>query len=116
ITSGIPIVQGLEILSEQTSSRQMKTIILTMKERVAQGSYFWEALGAFPKAFPKLYVSLIRAGETSGSVDQMLKRLSRYLEDANRLRKMVKGAMMYPAIVVLVGVGVIAMMLTFVIP
>jgi type IV pilus assembly protein PilC len=116
ITSGIPIVQGLEILAEQTSTRQMKTMILTMKERVAQGSYFWESLAAFPKAFPKIYISLIRAGETSGSVDQMLKRLSRYLEDANRLRKMVKSAMMYPGIVVSVGIGVIAMMLTFVIP
>jgi type IV pilus assembly protein PilC len=94
----------------------MKTVILTMKEKVAQGSYFWESLGGFPKVFPKLYVSLIRAGETSGSIDQMLKRLSRYLEDANRLRKMVKGAMMYPIIVVSVGIGVIALMLTFVIP
>jgi type IV pilus assembly protein PilC len=94
----------------------MKQIIGSMKERVAQGSYFWESLAQFPKAFPRLYVALIRAGETSGSIDQMLKRLSRYLEDAARLRKMVKGAMMYPAIVVSVGVGVIAMMLTFVIP
>jgi len=116
ITSGIPIVQGLEILYDQTTNKNMKTIVGAMKERVAQGSYFWESLGAFPKAFPRLYVALIRAGETSGSVDQMLKRLSRYLEDADRLRKMVKGAMMYPTIVVLVGVGVIAMMLTFVIP
>src|SRR6185295_18288278 len=116
ITSGIPIVQGLEILSEQSTNRNMKSIIGTMKEKVAQGSYFWESLNAFPKAFPRIYVSLIRAGETSGSIDQMLKRLSRYLEDAARLRKMVKGAMMYPTIVVAVGVGVIAMMLTFVIP
>src|SRR5581483_752110 len=116
ITSGIPIVQGLEILFDQTANRNMKTIIGAMKERVAQGSYFWESLGQYPKAFPRLYVALVRAGETSGSIDQMLKRLSRYLEDANRLRKMVKGAMMYPTIVVSVGVGIIAMMLTFVIP
>jgi type IV pilus assembly protein PilC len=116
ITSGIPIVQGLEILYEQSTNRTMKAIVGQMKEKVAQGSYFWESIAAFPKAFPRIYVALIRAGETSGSVDQMLKRLSRYLEDANRLRKMVKGAMMYPSIVVLVGIGVIAMMLTFVIP
>src|SRR5262249_5926896 len=116
ITSGIPIVQGLEILTQQSTNRKMKTIITTMKEKDTQGSYFWESLTQFPKAFPRLYVSLIRAGETSGSIDQMLKRLSRYLEDSARLRKMVKGAMMYPTIVVAVGVGVIAMMLTFVIP
>ena len=94
----------------------MKNVIVVMKEKVVGGSYFWEALAAYPRIFPKLYVSLIRAGETSGSIDQMLKRLSRYLEDSDRLRKMLKGAMMYPAIVVSVGLLVIWAMLTFVIP
>ena len=116
ITSGIPIVQGLEILSDQSTNKTMKGVIMVMKEKVAGGSYFWEALAAYPKIYPKLYVSLIRAGETSGSIDQMLKRLSRYLEDSYRLRKMVKGAMMYPAIVVSIGFLVIWAMLTFVIP
>lgn len=116
IGSGIPIVQGLDILAEQASDKNVRSIIGAIKEKVSGGSYLWEALGAYPKAFPRIYVSLIRAGEASGSIDNVLKRLTRYLEDADRLRKIVKGAMMYPIIVVLIGVSVVALMLIFVIP
>jgi type IV pilus assembly protein PilC len=116
IGSGIPLVQGLEILTDQASSVSLKNILLAVKEKVSQGSYLWEALNAYPTVFPKLYIALIRAGEASGSLDQMLKRLSRYLEDADRLRKQIKGAMMYPLIVISIGVGVVALMLIFVIP
>jgi type IV pilus assembly protein PilC len=116
ISSGIPIVQGLEILSDQASDRSLKVILIAIREKVSGGAYFWESMSAFPRAFPKIMVALIRAGEASGSMDQMLKRLSRYLEDADRLRKMLKSAMMYPAIVILIGIGVVALMLIFVIP
>jgi type IV pilus assembly protein PilC len=116
ITSGIPIVQGLEILSEQATDRNLKKILETIQAKVSSGSYFWETLSGFPRAFPKIMVALIRAGEASGSMDSMLKRLSRYLEDADRVRKMLKSAMMYPVIVVSIGVGVVALMLIFVIP
>lgn len=116
IGSGIPIVQGLEILSGQTEHSTMRSIIMALQEKIAQGSYMWEALSAYPQVFPKLYVSLIRAGEVSGSIDQMLKRLSRYLEDADRIKKMIKSAMMYPLIVMGIGIGVISLMLVFVIP
>ncbi len=116
ISSGIPIVQGLEILSEQATDKTMRGIMAAVKEKVSSGAYFWEALSAYPKAFPTLYVSLIKAGETSGAIDQMLKRLSRYLEDSDRLRKLLKGAMMYPVIVVIIGIVVIAAMMIFVIP
>jgi type IV pilus assembly protein PilC len=116
IGSGIPLVQGLEILTEQSAHAALKTIIQTVKDKVSQGSYLWEALSTYPRVFPKLYVALIRAGEASGSLDQMLKRLSRYLEDSDRLQKTLKSAMMYPAIVISIGVGVVSLMLVFVIP
>jgi type IV pilus assembly protein PilC len=116
IGAGIPLVQALEVLSDQTSNRSFKNIVVAIREKVSQGSYFWEALNSYPKAFPKLYVSLIRAGEASGSMDQILKRLSRYLEDADRLKKLLKSASMYPIIVTCIGTGVISMMLIFVIP
>ena len=116
ISSGIPLVQGLEILLEQTMDASLREIVMAVREKVSQGSYLWEALALYPQAFPKLYVSLIRAGESSGSVDQMLKRLSRYLEEADRLRRMLKSAMMYPIVVVVIGVAVIALMVIFVIP
>jgi type IV pilus assembly protein PilC len=116
ISSGVPIVQALEVLLEQTENKTLKGIINVLKEKVASGSYFWEAISGFPKVFPKLYVALIRAGESSGSIDQMLKRLCRYMEDAEKLRKLLKSAMMYPIVVVSIGLGVISLMLIFVIP
>ncbi len=116
ISSGVPIVQGLEILVEQTSDTTMKRLIATIKERVSGGAYLWETIAGFPNAFPKLYVSLIRAGESSGSLDSMLKRLCRYLEDADRLKKMIRGALFYPAVVVMVGFMVVFIMLVFIIP
>ncbi|MGZ3686905.1 MAG: type II secretion system F family protein, partial [Bdellovibrionota bacterium] len=77
ISSGVPIVQGLEILGEQAPDKSLKMIILSLREKVSGGMFFWEAIASFPKAFPKIFVALVRAGEASGSLDQMLKRLSR---------------------------------------
>ena len=116
IGSGIPLVQGLDILLDQSSDRSLKTILTAVREKVTQGSYLWEALALYPNAFPKLYVALIRAGEASGSMDQILKRLSRYLEDTDRIRKLLKSALVYPAVVICVAVLVIIVMMTFVIP
>jgi type IV pilus assembly protein PilC len=116
IGSGIPLVQGLDILVDQSTHARMKGVANEIREKVSSGSYLWQTLQGYPQVFPKLFVALIRAGEASGSMDQMLKRLSRYLEDSDRLRKMLKSAMMYPIIVVSIGVGVVALMLIFVIP
>ena len=116
LTSGIPLVQALDILSDQSIGKELKSIIITIKDRVSQGSFLWQALATFPKAFSKMYVALIRAGESSGSMDSMLKRLGRYLEDSDKMRKMLKSAMIYPSVVVLFGIAVITGMLVFVVP
>jgi len=116
VNSGIPMVQALDVLIEQIDDRGLKNIVTGVKEKVSGGSYFWESLNAYPGAFPRLYIALIRAGEASGALDTMLKRLSRYLEDADRLVRMVKGAMMYPIFVIAAAIGVISIMLVFVIP
>lgn len=116
IGSGVPLLQALNILHEQQTHRGFQSVLAVIKDKVSQGSYFWETLLPFSQVFPKLYMALIRAGESSGALDQMLKRLGKYLEDGARLARMLKGAMMYPIIVVSIGVGVVAMMLIFVIP
>lgn len=116
IGSGIPLVQGLEVLSDQGMDASLRSVVIAIREKVSQGSYLWEALSAYPTVFSKLYISLIRAGEASGSMDSMLKRLSRYMEDSDRIRKMVKSAMMYPIIVVVIGSSVVGLMLIFVVP
>lgn len=116
IGSGIPLVQALDALADQTQDRSLKSILSAIKENVSNGRYLWESLAQYPKVFPKVYVSLIRAGESSGALEVMLKRLSRYLEDADRLKKMMKSAAMYPIIVTGIGISVVVLMLTFVIP
>lgn len=114
--SGVPLVQSLDILGDQASSAALRNLCSGVKNRVSEGSFLWESLSAFPKSFPRLYLALVRAGESSGALDQMLRRLSAYLEDADRLRKLLKSAMMYPAIVITIGIAVISAMLIFVIP
>lgn len=116
VSSGIPLVQALEVLSEQSVDRNLKGIVENVRDSVAGGKFFWESLNKYPKTFPKLMIALIRAGESSGSLDQMLRRVTRYLEDNDRLRKMLKSAMMYPIIVVSIGIGVVSALLIFVIP
>jgi type IV pilus assembly protein PilC len=116
ISAGIPIVQGLDILTEQALERGPRLVFGGLKDKVSGGSFLWESMSAYPNAFPKMYVALIRAGEASGSIDQMLGRLGEYLESTEKLRRLVKGAMMYPAIVTMIGGGVIGLMMIFVIP
>ncbi len=116
LNSSVPLVQALDILCEQAPDAGSRAIIGAIKEKVSSGSYLWEALALHPKAFPRLYISLVRAGEASGSTDQMLKRLSRYLEDSNRMKKIIKSASMYPAVISFIAVGVIMLLMTVVIP
>lgn len=116
ITSGIPLVQGLEFLAEQSGTQNLKTIMTVIKDKVSAGSYLWESLGLYPKIFPRFYIALVRVGESSGSLDIMFKRLSRYLENSHRLKRIVKSALLYPAVVLAIGIGVIIIMMVFVIP
>ncbi len=116
LSSGVPLIQSFEMLVGQTSQTNFKALLMEVQTKVSQGSHLWETLSNYPNVFPKIYSSLIHAGETSGSLDQMLKRLARYLEDSDRIRKTAKSAMMYPVIIFAVALLVITGMLVFVIP
>lgn len=114
--AGVPLVQSLEILTEQQALPANRDMMKAITDRVSAGAFFWESLAGYPKIFPRLFVSLVKAGESSGALDTLLKRLVRYLEDSDRLAKMVRGAMIYPVSVLSIGVGVVAVLLVFVIP
>ncbi len=116
VGSGIPLVQSLEVLGEQTPHPGLRRVTASVKEKVSSGSFLWEALNVYAKSLPRIYIALVRAGESSGAMETVLDRLAVYLENLNRIIKMVKSAMMYPVVVGLVGVAVIVGMLTFVIP
>jgi type IV pilus assembly protein PilC len=116
IDSGLPLVQCLDILANQQENRTFKDIILKVKENVESGSTFADALKKHPKAFDALYVNLVAAGEVGGILDTILSRLAAYIEKAMKLKKQVKGAMVYPATIMSVAVIVVAVILIFVIP
>jgi type IV pilus assembly protein PilC len=116
IDSGLPLVQCLDILSSQQENKTFKDILLKVKESVESGSTFADALGKHPKAFDQLYVNLVAAGETGGILDTILSRLAAYIEKAMKLKKQVKGAMVYPTTIMSIAVIVVGVILVFVIP
>lgn len=116
IDAGLPLVQGLEILAAQAENPHFKTVLREVKERVEGGTTFADALGEHPKVFDDLYVQLVRAGEIGGILDTILQRLAVYIEKAEALKRKVKGAMVYPSIVLVVAFGVVAVLLIFVTP
>jgi type IV pilus assembly protein PilC len=116
IDAGLPLVQCLEILANQGDSAAMRTILLAVKARVEGGSTFADALRDHPKAFNELYVQLVAAGEIGGILDTILNRLAAYIEKNEKLKRRVKGALTYPTIVLLVGIGITAVLLLKVVP
>jgi type IV pilus assembly protein PilC len=116
IDAGIAIVQALQALAEQTSNKIMRDVIRDVCSRVESGESFSEALQKHPKAFNKLYVSMIAAGEKGGLLAEIMARLATYLENTERLRKKVKTALMYPTAVTVVAVCITTFLLVKVIP
>jgi type IV pilus assembly protein PilC len=116
IDAGIAIVQALQALAEQTPNKIMRDLIRDICARVESGESFSEALARHPKAFNRLYVSMVSAGEKGGLLAEILARLATYLENAERLRKKVKTALMYPTVVTIVAIVITIFLLVRVIP
>jgi len=116
IDAGLPLVQCLDILSSQQENKTFKEILVKVKENVESGSTFADALAKHPKAFDQLYVNLVAAGEVGGILDTILNRLAAYIEKAMKLKKQVKGAMVYPITIMSIAVVVVGVILIFVIP
>jgi len=116
IDSGLPLVQCLDILAGQQENQFFKTALYSIKESVESGSTFADALARHPKIFDQLYVNLIAAGEVGGILDTILNRLAAYIEKDMKLKKQVKGTMVYPATIISIAVVVIGVILVFVIP
>jgi type IV pilus assembly protein PilC len=116
IDAGLPIVQCLEVLAAQSPSKKLRGIVRQLKEEVEAGSTFTDALRKHPKLFDDLFVNMVAAGEVGGILDSILHRLAGYMEKAMKLKSKIKGAMIYPATIVTVAVGVTAVLLIFVIP
>jgi type IV pilus assembly protein PilC len=116
ITSGLPLVQSLTILSTQIEDKDFRGIVKNIKDRIEGGARFAEALQEFPQCFDQLYVNLVTAGEEGGMIDTVLLRLAVYMEKTAKLKKKVKSAMIYPISIIVVAIGVVLILLIFVIP
>jgi type IV pilus assembly protein PilC len=116
IDAGLPIVQCLDILQGQTDNKIFANILRDIKSSVEQGATFSDSLRRHPKVFDHLYVNLVQAGEVGGILDTILNRLAVYIEKAMKLKRQVRGALMYPAIVIVVFFAVLSILLIFVIP
>ena len=116
IDSGLPLVQCLDILSSQQDNKTFKDVLLKVKENVESGSTFADSLSRHPKVFDQLYVNLVAAGEVGGILDTILNRLAAYIEKSMKLKKQIKGAMVYPATIMSIAVVVVGVILIFVIP
>ena len=116
INSGLPLVQCLDILAKQCEKDHFAAIIYKTMRDVESGSTLADALAKHPSVFSELYVNMVEAGETGGVLDVILARLAVYLEKMNTLKRKVRGAMAYPAVVFLVTIAATVFMLVFIIP
>src|SRR6185295_2160904 len=114
--AGLPILRSLQILEQQQKPGLLKAIIGGVADEVEGGGTLSDAMAAYPKAFDKLYVNMINAGEAGGVLDIILNRLADFMEKAAKLKKKVIGAMIYPAVVISIAVGIVSMIMVFVIP
>ena len=116
IDAGLPLVQGLTILTEQMENKTFKRILKQVVTDVEGGASLAESLQKHPKVFDSLFVNLVAAGEVGGILDTILQRLATHIEKAQKLKSRIKGAMTYPAIVVAIAILVVSVIMIFVIP
>jgi type IV pilus assembly protein PilC len=116
INAGLPLIQCLDLLAQQEQNKNFAKVIRSIKEDIEGGTSLTNALKKYPKIFDDLFVNLIAAGEAGGILDVILERLSAYMEKAMKLKSRVKGAMTYPAAVLVISLSVVALLLLKVIP
>ncbi len=116
LNSGLSIIDALAILKKQTTKPALQQIIVRIDKKIRSGSNMSESMSQFPKYFSKLYISLVRAGEASGKLDEILLKLSDNLEKEREFRGKLRNALIYPVVVIIAMMGVMFIMITFVVP
>lgn len=115
INAGVPILESLEILAKQERVPSLRASIKDIVEKIGRGQSLFEAMSS-QNGFSKLYTSLVKAGEAAGILDTILNKLTEFMERQEAIKKKVKGAMTYPAIVLIIGIGVTWGLMVFVVP
>jgi general secretion pathway protein F len=116
VKAGIPLAEALGVLTEQIENEKFKTTVGDVRTRVNEGSSLADALAKHPKVFEEVFVSMVRAGETAGNLDQVLVRLAEFMEAAQRLKGKIGGAMVYPIAMMVISGGIMAVLMVAVVP
>jgi type IV pilus assembly protein PilC len=116
INSGLPLVQSLDILAKQSENKVLRKVIEQVLYDVESGQTLADAMRQHPRIFTDLFVNMVAAGEAGGILDTILIRLATFLEKADALKRKIKGAMIYPGVIMTVAVGAVSILLIFVIP
>ncbi|MBL8876485.1 MAG: type II secretion system F family protein [Phycisphaerae bacterium] len=114
--AGLPLLRSLQILEQQQKPGAMKNVLVGVCEEVEGGASLSEAMSKFPKAFDKLYTKMVNAGEIGGVLDLILQRLAEFMEKAEKLKRKIKGAMVYPIAVIIIAVLILTFIMWFIIP
>jgi type IV pilus assembly protein PilC len=113
---GMPLLRGLRLLQEQEENRTLRRVITEVAATVESGGTLSEALAAHPRVFSRLYVNMVKAGETGGILELVLRRQAEFMEKALKIKGKIKAAMFYPMAVLVVAAGILTLLLVFVIP
>ena len=116
VNAGLPLMRGIEVLKRQMKDPRMSEALSGISENIAAGGTFSESLTQYPKIFDKLYVNMVKAGEAGGVLEVVLGRLAEFAEKSERIKNKVKGAMIYPIVVLVAAIGITAFLLVAVIP
>jgi general secretion pathway protein F len=116
VRSGLPLEEALAAVSEQTEKPRVRNIVMGVRAKVMEGHTLADGLGDFPAVFDELYIATVAAGEQSGHLDTVLERLADYTENREQLRSRTMNAMLYPVLLFVVCISIVALLLTFVVP
>src|SRR5262245_46571031 len=114
--AGLPILKSLRILEGQQKPGRLKNALMDVGDEIEGGATLSEAMAKSPKVFSRLYINMIKAGEAGGALEVILRRLSEFLERSESLKTKVKGAMIYPVVVIMVAVGILAFIMWKIVP
>ena len=116
VRSGVPLLESIEVIGEEASNPAMRTTMRAIAESLRAGDTFSDALAAHPKVFPPFYVAVVRSAELTGRLDSVLDQVARYLERDVEARRKLRGALVYPALIVVMSVVAVAVLTGFVLP
>ncbi|HEV7282121.1 MAG TPA: type II secretion system F family protein [Pirellulaceae bacterium] len=114
--AGLPILRSIRILEQQSKPGPLRNALIDVGEEIESGSTLSEAFAKCPRTFNRLYVNMVRAGEAGGSLEIILRRLSEFLERSQSIKKKITGAMIYPCVVIMVAIGILAFIMTQIVP